>query len=198
MKKWIFIILMSFSGLAYSQDAGTMEAGIDANFWSSTLGGTLNVSPRFGYALNDDFVVGPSVRFIHYWGNYWGIKSHMNIFGLGLYGHYRFANWLYAGLDVETYFVPFNMKIDPKNKYKAVAPAILLSFGVSRQITSYFRLNIGIHYDVLNDVNSPLRTSYTMRNAKGVWIPIFYRLSFIFNLNNKSVKAKNDDSDEDY
>jgi len=102
-------------------------------------------------------------------------------FLFGLYGHYRFIEWLYAGADFELYFTPYNYKVGA-TKPKSVAPALILSAGLSRKIGERFRINAGINYDIINNVNSPLRPSYIAQTAKGVRIPLFYRVAFIFSI----------------
>lgn len=168
--------------LGFSQK-GTKEIGLDVNFWQSSMGGSLNISPRFDYEVTDSLVVGASFRYINYWSNYYGVSGRMNIFGFGLYSHYRFAKWLYAGGDFELYFPPYNYSSTPSNpKGRTTAPAFLLNAGFSHQFGSMFRLNAGVYYDVINHVNSPLRMSYMTKTAKGKLLPLFYRITFLFEI----------------
>ncbi|MBN9293179.1 MAG: hypothetical protein J0G96_04280 [Flavobacteriia bacterium] len=180
MKKYIAIFSLLISGFMFSQQ-GSKEIGVDLNFWASNNGGSINVAPRFGYEAADNFVIGPSVRYINHWSTLYGQKFSSNIFGFGLYGHYRFIEWLYAGADFELYFTPYNYKVGA-TKPKSVAPALILSAGLSRKIGERFRINAGINYDIINNVNSPLRPSYIAQTAKGVRIPLFYRVAFIFSI----------------
>lgn len=178
MKKQLAIIILFISSFGYTQQ-GTMEIGSDISFWASNMGGSVNVAPRFGYEVIDDLSVGPSLRFINHWSDYYGVKNSFNIWGFGAFAHYRFIDWLYAGIDIETYFTPYNYKINA-TKYRAVSPAIILSAGMSRKIGDHFRINAGINFDVLNDVNSPMRPSYIAKTSKGVRIPLFYRVTFLY------------------
>src|SRR5690554_3012912 len=121
MKNYLVIFGLIISSFSYAQK-GSMEVGADINFWASSNGGSFNIAPRFGYEVADNFVIGPSFRFINHWSNMYGIKGKVNITGVGAYGHYRFLEWLYAGLDVEMYFAPYNYKVGA-TKYRSVAPA---------------------------------------------------------------------------
>jgi hypothetical protein len=178
MKKIIAISLLLLTSIAYSQK-GTMELGADLNFWASSNGGSVNVAPRFGYEVIDNLSVGPSFRFISYWGNTFGVMNKSNVTGIGGFAHYRFIDWLYAGVDIETYFNPYNYKIGA-TKFRSVSPAVILSAGLSRKIGDHFRINASLNFDVVNDQNSPLRPSYIARTAKGVRIPMFYRITFLY------------------
>lgn len=180
MKKVLFIVILLISFTSFSQQ-GNKEIGVDLNFWTSNIGGSVNISPKFGYEVADSLVIGASFRYINYRSNLDGIQGRSNIFGAGIYGHYRFLNWLYAGADIELYFTPYNYNSTPANPlYNAKVPAVLLNGGLSHKIGSHFRINAGIYYDVINNINSPLKLSYMTRNAKGVYLPIFYRVTFIF------------------
>lgn len=179
MKKLITLICITFASLSFTQQ-GSKEIGVDLNFWSGTNGGSVNVAPRFGYEVIDNLVVGPSIRLISHWSSLYGVKYSTTTFGFGGYAHYRFLDWFYAGADVELYFPNYNYKIGA-TKMKSVAPAMILNAGLSRKIGDSFRINAGINYDVINDVNSPLRPSYIAKTNKGVRIPLFYRVAFIFN-----------------
>ncbi|HRO76265.1 MAG TPA: hypothetical protein PLP27_08980 [Crocinitomicaceae bacterium] len=178
MKKLILICSLALSSLSFGQQ-GTIEVGSDINFWVSSTGGSFNLAPRLGYEVVDNLSVGPSLRFINHWSNIYGIKAKSNIFGFGGFAHYRFIEWLYAGVDVEAYFTPYNYKIGAK-KFRAVSPAVILSAGLSRKIGDHFRINAGLNFDVINDVNSPMRLSYIAKTAKGVRIPMFYRVTFLY------------------
>jgi len=54
-----------------------------------------------------------------------------------------------------------------------------------------WRLNLGIMYDVVNSLNSPLRTQYFMRNAQQQLLPVIYRITFFFPLG-----GSDDDGDD--
>ena len=191
MKNYLVIFGLIFSSFSFAQK-GSMEIGADINFWASSNGGSFNIAPRFGYEVADNFVVGPSFRFINYWSNMYGVKGKTNITGLGVYGHYRFLEWLYAGIDVEMYFTPYNYKIGA-TKYRSIAPAVILSAGLSRKIGDHFRINAGLNFDVINSINSPMQTSYIVRTAKGVRIPMFYRITFLYVFGTKSKTKSNED-----
>lgn len=178
IRKIIICFALFFSSISFGQK-GTMELGADLNFWASSVGGSFNIASRFGYEVIDNLSVGPSFRIISYWGNYYGIKSKSTVTGIGGFAHYRFIDWLYAGVDIEAYFNPYNYKVGA-TKFRSVSPAVILSGGLSRKIGDHFRINASINFDVVNDVNSPLRTSYIAKTAKGVRVPMFYRITFLY------------------
>lgn len=183
MKKYLLIFIIAHLSLFGFSQKGTLEAGLDLNFWQSSNGGNINVSPRVNYEVADSLVVGASFRYINYWSYLYGTGGHLNIFGIGIYSHYRFLKWLYAGADFELYFTPFNYNSTGANpKSRATAPAVLLNAGISHKFGKIFRLNAGIYFDAINSLNSPLRTSYMTKTNKGVYIPLFYRVTFLFDI----------------
>lgn len=179
-KNVILLLLFGLSSMGYAQK-GSKEVGIDLSFWQSSQGGSINVSPKFDYEVTDSLVVGTSFRYINYWSSLYGVSGRLNIFGMSVYSHFRFLKWLYAGADFELYFTPYNYNsssASPKNK--ATVPAVLINAGISHIFAQHYRLNAGIYFDAINSVNSPLRTSYMTRTNKGVYIPLFYRITFLY------------------
>jgi len=62
------------------------------------------------------------------------------------------------------------------------SPTLFLGGGLSLELNESIRLNAGIMYDIINHINSPLRSQYFMKNAQGFLLPVIYRIAFFFPL----------------
>lgn len=198
MKKIIsalFLLTAVFSGKAQRFE-GT-EIGIDGSFsYSSSQikSGTLGLGLKYGFVFNEDFIVGPSVRYQRYWTNntLTGQASGFNIYGGGVFAHYRLIDYLFLGAELEFLRSPFtNFGAASTTSSKWVGTC-LVGGGFSHLFNDSWRLNAGIYYDILdvpnpsnpsnNNPNSPLQP-YQLRNANGTVIPILYRIALFFPLN---------------
>jgi hypothetical protein len=154
------------------------EIGVDVAFSATTMGGTVGTGIKYGIVKNENFIFGPSIRLQKSWYNYMGVKSSWAIYGGGVFAHYRFYNYLFAGAEFELLSTPF------KNGYltmqRSIAPTLLIGGGFSRAFSENFRLNAGVMYDAINSTNSPFRQGYFMHKSNGALIPVIYRIAFFF------------------
>lgn len=156
------------------------ELGLDVTFSATSFNGTAGAGLKLGFLQSNKLIFGPSIRLQHSWYNYQGTKSSWNIYGAGVFAHFRVYNYLFAGAEFEYLSTPF------KNGYFTVqrtwAPILLIGGGFSKTITPHFRLNAGVMYDIINSTNSPLRQGYFMKKSNGTYIPVVYRIAFFFTL----------------
>lgn len=154
------------------------EIGVDVVFSATTMGGTAGTGIKYGILKNENFIFGPSIRLQKSWYNYMGVKSSWSIYGGGIFAHYRFYNYLFAGAEFEFLSTPFsNGYLTAQRK---VVPTLLIGGGFSRSFSSNFRLNAGVMYDAINSINSPFRQGYFMHKSNGALIPVIYRIAFFF------------------
>lgn len=185
MKK--LVLLLSLFGAMNTSMAQTIEGheiGIDGFVNASTIGGTYAFGLKYGMVLNENLVVGPSVRFQRSWSNNIGTKFSYNIYGGGLFLHARYQNVIYGALEFEMLNSPISYTI--VNPGKNWVPTFFIGGGFSREFNELVRLNLGLYYDLINHVNSPFRQHYTFKITDAQtgqtvkWIPIIYRISFFF------------------
>lgn len=191
MKRWCKLLaLIAFttisSASAQTKIEGT-ELGLDGSFSVSNLGGTYGIGAKFGIKLSENVILGPSVRFQRTWSTFSGTSNGSvgySIFGGGAWFHYRFANYLFAGAEVELLNVPSNIIVI--SGQKEWVPTAFLGAGYSHAFESGLRLNAGIFYDIVDNPKSPFRPGYFMqKNVNGVpgaLIPIIYRIGIFIPL----------------
>ena len=161
------------------------EIGVDLNFSASNFGGTGGLGLKLGFVKQERFIFGPSIRYQYSWskgigvnGAITGLNTSFSVYGAGGFVHARLANYFFVGAEVELLSTPF------QNGFIAVkrvwAPVGLIGGGFSRAFSENFRLNAGIMYDVINNVNSPFRQGYFMKRSNGTYIPVMYRIAFFF------------------
>jgi len=158
----------------------TSEIGLDIQFHASSVGGTLGAGIKYGYMLNPNVVVGPSIRLQRSWYNFQGINSSWNIYGGGAFAHYRLYNYFFVGGEFELLSTPFVQNTATVGFQRNWVPTFLIGGGFSRQFNESFRLNGGIMYDIFDNPNSPFRQAYFMRKENGALIPVIYRIAFFF------------------
>lgn len=178
----LFITLLSTLILSssFAQQVEGTEVGFDGYIGASTLGGSFSIGAKYGFKFKEKFIAGPSLRFQRNWSKNpaAGFSSSYNVFGVGVFGHARFANVLFAGAEFEmmrTPFSPSGIGVGPN-----WSPALFVGGGYSQEFNEKFRVNAGIMYDVINHVNSPFRQGYFMRKENGALIPLIYRITFFF------------------
>lgn len=165
--------------------ASDKEIGVDLNFSASNFGGTAGLGLKLGFVKQERYIFGPSIRFQQSWskgiginGATTGVNSSFSVYGAGGFIHARLANYFFVGAEVEVLSTPF------QNGYitgqRVWAPVGLIGGGFSRAFSANFRLNAGIMYDVINNVNSPFRQGYFMKRSNGTYIPVMYRIAFFF------------------
>lgn len=200
MKHLIFSMILSISAFsAFSQGVQGTELGIDLTFSytsSQYSQGTVGFGGKYGFLFGDGFIAGPSVRYQRTWTNNpyntTSATTGFNIYGGGGFIHYRFANYMFVGSEIEILKSPYTSYGYLSNTSSKWVPTCLLGGGFSGMIGENFRLNAGVMYDILDipnpsdpnniNPNSPLQP-YVARNKKtGVVIPIIYRIAFFIPL----------------
>ncbi|MDH4474017.1 MAG: hypothetical protein QE487_15525 [Fluviicola sp.] len=194
----LLVVLLSFPVLAQDEEEviaeeeeteeempiHQREIGFDLNFSASNFGGTAGLGLKLGFNIHDQFIAGPSIRFQQSWSNGVGInggtgvKSSFSIYGGGAFIHARLLNYFFVGAEVELLSTPFQNGF--LMAQRVWVPTALVGGGFSRAFTPNFRLNAGVMYDVINNVNSPFRQGYFMKRANGTYIPVMYRIAFFF------------------
>lgn len=158
----------------------TKEIGFDVNFGASNLAGTVGLGLKLGFLKGEKYIFGPSLRYQYSWQNFNGIRTNYSIYGGGVFGHVRLYNYFFLGTEIEFLSSPIqNGFYSPIRKF---VPVVLIGGGFSKSFGPNFRLNAGIMYDLINDVNSPLRAGYFVRNNLGILQPIIYRIAFFIPL----------------
>ncbi len=178
----VFITLLSTLMLSssFAQEVEGTEIGFDGYFGASTNGGSFSIGAKYGFKFKEKFIAGPSVRFQRNWtkNTFTGINGSYNVFGLGVFGHARFGNVLFAGAEFEMMRTPFAFSVGSTGPIWS--PALFLGGGYSQEFNEKFRINAAIMYDVIDSDNSPFRQGYFMRKENGAFIPLIYRITFFF------------------
>ena len=201
MKKYLLLVALLTSGLlSYAQEDDELyedpdnpqkessfekhlEVGADVYFSASTYGSTGGIGLKLAFLQNEYVAFGPSVRYnySHYKNN--GLTGNTSVYGGGMFIHGRFLNYLFAGADFEVLKSPFINGVVSTGSSKWV-PTCLVGAGFSHAFgeTQFFRLQAGVMYDVINNLNSPLRFGYFMHKENGTLIPLLYRITVFFTL----------------
>jgi hypothetical protein len=187
MKKFSLIAFVLFQININAQKIEQIELGADGYFGASSLGGSYGFGPKIGFQLNENWVVGPSFRYQRSWSSLAGQTFGRTIWGAGAFVHARFKNVVYLGAEFEYLKSPTNY-VNPISTDTWV-PTLFLGGGFSKEYNHRIRLNVGIYYDVIDNLNSPFRNSYmmTIKNEVGQivkFIPVIYRISFVFPIAN--------------
>jgi len=177
------------------------EIGIDLSISASTLGGTYGFGPKFGFRFNENLILGPSFRFQKTWSNNVGVKYSYNIVGGGMFLHGRYKNILFGGFEFEMLKSPINYTtINPNKNW---IPTFFLCAGFSKEWEHIVRLNVGMYYDVIDNVNSPFRQGYFMKITDAAtgqvtkFVPLIYRISFFFPLDRPDKKSEAEEKIEE-
>jgi hypothetical protein len=183
MKITLLFFLVSLSIFtSTSQKVTGKEIGIEGFATASSVGGNYSVGFKIGYRLGENIIIGPSLRLMHGWSKNANINNDYNIYGGGVFAHYRYGNVIFVGLETEVLRSPFNFGMYSAS-YKKWVPNAFIGGGLSREFREKFRLNVGILYDVINDINSPFRQSYKTAKTNPTtgqivgYIPIIYRIN---------------------
>lgn len=197
MKLFLFALaLTSTFSFAHSQafsESLKAEVAFDGYFSVGNQGGNFALGAKFGLLQKEGdgkLVVGPSVRWMRVWSKNivsGGNPVNYNVFGGGAFLHYRVVDGLYFGAEFEALRSPqLNGSIITQGKQ--MIPVLFLGGGYSKAFDDRFRVNIGIFYDVINNLNSPYRRSYLTskkvgpNGEQGALIPILYRLELVIPL----------------
>ncbi len=179
MRFCLFIfVFFHFSGFAQTKIQGT-EIGFDGYVSISNQVGNIGVGVKYGFNLSDNFIIGPSIRYQRLWINNFGEQYSHNIYGGGIFAHYRFLDYFFVGTEIEF----FKTRINFYNYYSPtrVVPTVFVGGGFSYAWEN-FRLNAGIFYDLVDDMYSPFRITYQVKKANGVIVPLIYRIGIFIPL----------------
>ncbi len=198
----VLIIFYQNSLLAQKNVEGH-EIGIDASFNASSIGGVLELGPKFGFRMNENIILGPTLRYQRAWSQpYYSTNSFSyNNLGIGFFLHGRYRNVVFGGFEAEV-LRNKNVFIDTSAIFKKFVPTIFLCAGFSKEFNGIVRLNAGLYYDLVNSLNSPFRSAYKMSIKDPTTgqivkrIPVIYRISFFFPLGNKKKEIRESDEDE--
>ncbi|MBP6091472.1 MAG: hypothetical protein KA521_09470 [Crocinitomicaceae bacterium] len=198
MKKIILFFLLVINYSVNAQKIEQIELGADGYFGASSLGGSYGFGPKLGFQLDENWVVGPTFRYQRSWSSLAGQTFGRTTWGGGAFIHARFKNVVYLGAEFEYLKSPTNY-VDPIATDTWV-PTLFVGGGFSKEYNQRIRLNVGVYYDLIDNLNSPFRTSYmmTIKNEVGQvvkFIPVIYRISFVFPIAN--FKKENIDEEEE-
>ena len=199
MNRILLLLMLSFLSFGSKSQADGTELGIDLMFsYSSSQisSGTVGLGAKYGFLLSQEVIVGPSLRYHRTWTNNPlntnPTNTGFNIFGGGGFIHYRLANYLFLGSEVEILKSPYTNNGFLSNSGSKWVPTLLLGGGFSGMIGENFRLNAGVMYDILDipnptnpnnpNPNSPLQPYLARNKNTGVPIPIIYRIAFFIPL----------------
>lgn len=187
MIKKLFIVALLFQSSIFAQNIEGLEIGADGYFGASTIGGSYGFGPKLGLKLDETWVVGPSFRYQRTWSSIAGQTFGRTIWGFGAFAHARFKNVVFLGAEFEYLKSPTNY-VTPIS-IDTWIPTLFIGGGFSKEYNERVRINVGIFYDVINNLNSPFRPSYmmTVKNEVGQivkYIPVIYRISFVFPIAN--------------
>lgn len=182
MKKLIAAICIFCSSFNASAQIEGMEIGVDGSFWASSWGGNANIGLKYGFQLNETFVIGPSVRYQYLWNSHPQLaqKGSASVFGGGAYIHARFLEWLYLGVEFEYLQSPYQYYVEGKKR--GWVPVLFIAGGFSKQLNDRFRLNLGLNYDVINSQYTPFANQYMITRKNGSRIPLIYRVALFVNI----------------
>jgi hypothetical protein len=180
------------------------EVGFDGSVGTSNLGGSFGIGPKFGFLMNENLILGPTLRFQRSWATplYTNSGYSYNNFGGGFFLHARYKNTIYGGFEAE-FLRNKNVYIDTSATFKKIVPTLFVCGGFSREFGGFVRLNVGIYYDLINSLNSPFRNSYILTvkdpqtGAIVKRLPMIYRISFFFPIGKKQ-KAPPQEIEESY
>jgi hypothetical protein len=196
---WILFLLLT--PFVWAQDdAETVafegvipELGVDGYFSAGNTGGNLVGGLKLGFkgSSESQAIGGVSMRLFRTWssGNITGTPVSYNIVGPGAWFHVRFQNVLYLSAEFEALKMPENyFSINTSGQQQKWIPTLFLGGGYSKSWNDRVRVNIGVFYEVINNLSNPYRNSYLTRKTNpatgqpGAIIPILYRLELMIPL----------------
>ena len=183
----IFVLFFSLSAICQEQDSiYPGEFGVDGYGNAGTFGGTFSLGLKYGIVKdqNPQYIFGPALRIQRVWSkNIAGQSFGFNIIGIGAFTHFRFYDVLFAGIEFEVLNSPINYNfLETPKKW---VPTAFIGGGYSQHFDAGWRLNLGVFYDVIDNINSPFRQFYAAKkdvNGVKIPIPIIYRLAAFFPL----------------
>lgn len=178
--------MILFKGLAFSQEnldtLRKYEVAFDGFISASNIGGAFGVGLKYVIVQNENYAFGPSVRLQRMWSNNVNGNFGFNIYGGGAFFHYRLNNLMFIGAEFEYLKSPISYYY--LTSPTTWVPTCFVGGGYSHEFTNIrIRLNAGVYYDIINNLNSPFRTSYVLKKENGTLMPVIYRVGFFFPLN---------------
>ncbi len=201
MKSVLFLMTILISFCSYSQKVTGSEIGLEGYFGASTLGGNFGLGLKYGYRLDENFIIGPSFRIMKGWATNNGANYTYSIYGGGVFAHARYGNMVFGGVELEVLHSPFNFGAYSTTINHWV-PTAFIGGGFSREFLALIRINAGVFYDVINSINSPFRPSYKMTKTNSLtgqvsgFIPVIYRINFFFRIGNGKEKEEVKEEEE--
>jgi hypothetical protein len=198
----IALIVSTFS-IAQENAIEGFEIGFDGSFGTSNLGGSFGIGPKFGFVMNENLVLGPTLRYQRSWATplYSTVGYSFNNFGGGFFLHGRYKNTVFGGFEAEV-LQNRNVFVDTSAVFKKYVPTLFVCGGFSREFGEAVRLNVGIYYDLINSLNSPFRNQYvlTVKDPQTGQIvrrlPMIYRISFFFPIGRKKKEVSEEEEEE--
>ena len=198
MKNLFTSLFICFSITSYGQvDFDGSEIGVEVfAARAGSNGGTMGFGLKYAAILNENFIVGPSLRYHYTWSFIdpnltQGSKVSGSLYGGGFFAHARYKDALFGGVEFELLKTPFNFS-PTLGEFKPWIATLFIGGGFSK-LYNKVRINLGVFYDVINAENSPFRPNYAIRikNAEGGTqriLPIIYRINFFFPIETKKEK----------
>jgi hypothetical protein len=198
MKK-LWILLLLVSPFLWSQEEEDevlvdlekmgKEIGLDGYFSVGTTGGNFTLGLKLALLPSGDstFAFGPSFRMMRAYSSLYGNSASFDIFGAGAFLHVRLFEYLFIGGELEFLNSPY-FEINTGKDGKQWIATLFLGGGYSQSfLENRFRVNLGIYYDLVNNLNSPYRPAYQPKKVgpngqNGALIPILYRVSLFIPL----------------
>ena len=188
MRYLIFYLIFIFPyKLVHSQTEFTgAELNLDGFFSASNFGSSFGIGPKLGFQLNNSYYVGPSVRIQRASSNNLGNTYTQTVYGGGVFAHARMITegkaTIFGGAEFEYLLSPYNYLTYQTLTSHRWAPTLFICGGFNLKLSTYFSLNAGIYYDLINATNSPFRVGYAfkIKNEQGQVVrilPMIYRVS---------------------
>lgn len=181
-----FLLFTTSSILLFAQKNERPEIGVEGFASASTTGGSYSLGLKYGIKLSENIIVGPSFRILKSWSsNFDGQNFSFTINGLGGFAHFRYSNTIFGGVEYELFRSPIN-SYGYITSTKNFVSTLFIGGGFSREFKDFIRVNAGVFYDAINQLNSPFRSSYMMKKTNPTtgqitgYIPVIYRITFFF------------------
>ena len=192
MKKLFFLfIIISIQDFVAQTEITSHELGLEGYFGTSNQGGSFAIGPKYGFILNENIAVGPSIRIQRNWSNFLGNSYVQTVYGGGAFAHIRYKSngksTVFGAVEFEYLKSPYNYATNQELISRKWAPTLFLGGGFLIRVNKVIGINAGLLYDVINADNSPFRSSYILRQKDQLGnvikiYPLIYRLTFLFKL----------------
>lgn len=159
-----------------------ITVGGDFGVYFTGFSGYVGIGPKVGYQVTNWFNPGITLRYSYNYARFnTGQVFSNHTYGTGAFMHFRFFDKLFAGVEYEALNVnQFNSIFAADRVW---AHVLFLGVGYSQRLGNIGFINFMLQYDVINDPNSPFRTSYFIGNpVTGQVIPLRYQIGFTFKI----------------